>query len=83
MPLPLLDFGTNPKFDPMCILSKLHHAKFNPSCPKLFGTHIFYEGGGGGGRVEQTPPMISKTVDSANFNSGRPLELSMRDRKLV
>ena len=22
----------------------------NPSCAKVFGTHTFYEGGGGGGR---------------------------------
>ena len=54
---------------------------FNPSCTKLFGTHTFYEGKGGGGLSQ--PPMISKTVDSTNFNSGRPLELSMRGRKPI
>ena len=53
--------------------------KVNPSFTKVFGTHTFYEGGG----VEPTPPMISKTADSTNFNFGRPLELYMRGRKLV
>ena len=28
-------------------------------------------------------PIISKTVDSTNFNFGRALELSMRGKKLV
>ena len=55
---------------------------FNPSCTKVFGTHTFYQG-----RVESTPPpppqMISKTVDSTNFNFGRPLGLSMRGKKPV
>ena len=44
----------------------------------------FYEGGGGGGGgVEPTLPMIPKTVDSTNFNFGRPLGLSMRGKKTV
>ena len=59
---------------------RLGHKNFNPSCTKVFGTHTFYEGGGGG---LSRPPMISKTADSTNFNFGRPLELYMRGRKLV
>ena len=39
------------------------------------------KGGGGEGGFESTPPMISKTVDSTNFNFGRPLGLSMKGRK--
>ena len=39
------------------------------------------KGGGGGSRPP--PPMISKTVDSTNFNFGRPLGLSMRGKKPV
>ena len=33
--------------------------------------------------VEPAPAMISKTVDSTNFNFGRPLGLSTRGRKPV
>ena len=42
-----------------CIAQQLHskviifHVNVNPSCTKVFGTHTFYEGGGGG--VEPTP----------------------------
>ena len=35
------------------------------------------------GGVEPTPSMISKTVNSTNVNSGRPLELSTKGRKPV
>ena len=38
---------------------------------------------GGGVELTPPPPMISKTVDSITFNFRRPLELSMRGRKLV
>ena len=55
----------------------------NPSCTKVFGTHTFYEGGGGGVLEPTLRPMISKTVDSTNFKFGRPLGLSMRGRKPV
>ena len=68
--------GTYQDFSIRADLSR-HH--FNPSCTKLFGTKP--RKGGGGGLSQ--PPMISKTVDSTNFNSGRPLEVSMRGRKLV
>ena len=56
--------------------------RFNPSCTKVFGTHTFYQGRGEG--VEPPPPhMISKTVDSTNFDFGRPLGLSMRGEKPI
>ena len=53
----------------------------NPSCTKVFGTYTFdlQKGGWGVSR----PPMISKTVDSTNFNFGRQLGLSMRGKKPV
>ena len=35
-------------------------------------------GGGGGGQADV--PMISKTVDFTNFNFGRHLGISMRDK---
>ena len=44
--------------------------------------HLLRKGGGGGGGWSR-PPMISKTVDSTNFNFGRPLGLSMRSKQLV
>ena len=47
---------------------------------KVFDTHHFYEGGEG---FSRPLPMISQTVDSTNFNNGRPLGLSMRGKKLV
>ena len=37
----------------------------------------------GEGGIEPTSPMISKKVDSTNFNFGKPLELSIRCRKPV
>ena len=48
---------------------------------KVFGTHTFYEGGGGGGLSQ--PPMISKTVDSTNCNFPRLVGLSMGGKTLV
>ena len=50
---------------------------FNPSCMKVFGTK------GEGGWLSRPSPMILKTVDSTNFNFGKPLGLSMRGKKLV
>ena len=37
--------------------------------------------GGGGGGVEPTPSMISKTVSYTNFNFGRLLVPSMSEKK--
>ena len=51
----------------------------NPPCTKVFGTTPYTKGGGG--LVD--PPVISKTVNSTNFNFGRPLGLSMRGKKPV
>ena len=53
------------------------HAYFNPSCTKVFATHTYYQGGGGGEGLRRSP-MISKTVDSTSFNFGKPLRLSRR-----
>ena len=46
---------------------------------RYFGT----KGEGGGGWLSRPSPMIPKTVDSTNFNFGRPLGLSMRGKKPV
>ena len=62
------------------ILTVRRRVLLNPSCTKVFGIHTFYEGGGG---IETSPPMISKTADSTKFNFGRPLGLSMRGKRPV
>ena len=77
----------NWNFVMMSVSPKNYYIEFllksiNPSCAKVFGTHTFY-GRGGGGVEPNLPPMISKTVDSTNFNFGRALGLSMRGKKPV
>ena len=61
----------------------IHIGMLNHSCTKVFRTHTFYEGGGGGGERAEPTTHDFKTVDSTVFNFGRPLILSMRGKKLV
>ena len=54
-PLPLLNFGVDPKFDhtSLCVLLKLDYAKFGVSnlfFQKLSKNNLFFGGGGGKGR---------------------------------
>ena len=50
----------------------LNHFTHKPSYTKVFGTQVFYKGGGDWAKP---PSMISKTVDSTTFNFRRPLGL--------
>ena len=50
----------------------------NPSFTKHFGTHTFYQRGGGGGGVEQTSQAISETVASMNVKFCRVLETYLK-----
>ena len=62
-------------------LTYRQRTSFNPSFTKLFGTHTFYKGMGGGGGAN--PSMISKAINSTTLKFVRPLGLFMGGKKLV